>query len=127
MRAEELMIGDLVIHGFGHNGKVTAIDTNTLTVYDKGFDDGDGHCEVTFAWNEINPIPLTHEILAQNGLERICTDYYDLDVYEANDGLWRVVYSNLECSGFDESVVVSSVHELQHFLRHVGINKDIEL
>lgn len=127
MRAEELMIGDLVIHGFGHNGKVTVIDTNTLTVYDKGFDDGDGHCEVTFAWNEINPIPLTHEILAQNGLERICTDYYDLDVYEANDGLWRVVYSNLECSGFDESVVVSSVHELQHFLRHVGINKDIEL
>ena len=127
MRAEELMIGDLVIHGFGHNGKVTAIDTNTLTVYDKGFDDGDGHCEVTFAWNEINPISLTHEILAQNGLERICTDYYDLDVYEANDGLWRVVYSNLECSGFDESVVVSSVHELQHFLRHVGINKDIEL
>ncbi len=127
MRAEELMIGDLVIHGFGHNGKVTAIDTNTLTVYDKGFDDGDGHCEVTFAWNEINPIPLTHEILAQNGLERMCTDYYDLDVYEENDGLWRVVYSNLECSGFDESVVVSSVHELQHFLRHVGINKDIEL
>ena len=127
MRAEELMIGDLVIHGFGHNGKVTAIDTNTLTVYDKGFDDGDGHCEVTFAWNEINPIPLTHEILAQNGLERICTDYYDLDVYEANDGLWRVDYTSLEFSGFDESVVVSFVHELQHFLRHVGINKDIEL
>ena len=69
-------------------------------------------------------------VLVKNNLERIATDYYDLDVYEANDGLWRVVYTNLECSGFDESVVVSSVHELQHFLRHLKIDidmKEIEL
>ena len=80
--------------------------------------------------NLLFPIPITVDFLVKNNLERIATDYYDLDVYEANDGLWRVVYTNLECSGFDESVVVSSVHELQHFLRHLKIDidmKEIEL
>ena len=83
-----------------------------------------------YSFDDIRPIPITLELLVKNNLERIATDYYDLDVYEANDGLWRVVYTNLECSGFDESVVVSSVHELQHFLRHLKVDidmKEIEL
>ena len=81
------------------------------------------------ARNTLLPIVAYCSLFPSN-LERIATDYYDLDVYEANDGLWRVVYTNLECSGFDESVVVSSVHELQHFLRHLKIDidmKEIEL
>lgn len=77
--------------------------------------------------DDVKPIPITLDILEKNGLEKLYTDYYDLDVYEENDGLWRIVYHNLECSGFDESVLVSSVHELQHFLKHVGIEKDITL
>lgn len=83
-----------------------------------------------YSFDDVRPIPITLDFLVKNNLERIATDYYDLDVYEANDGLWRVVYTNLECSGFDESVVVSSVHELQHFLRHLKIDidmKEIEL
>lgn len=77
--------------------------------------------------NLLFPIPITVEFLEKHRLEQINTDYYDLDVFEAEDGLWRVVYSNLERSVFDERVQVSSVHELQHFLRHVGIDKDIEI
>lgn len=128
------MIGDLVIHGFGHNGKVTAIDTNTLTVYDKGFDDGDGHCEVTFAWNEINPIPLTPEILEQNGLKidkykggffPACfkeDEHYDVEIEMKDEEIaWSI-----NCGEYWIKRL-NYVHELQHALRLFGIKKDIEL
>ena len=37
---------------FGGIGIVTEKDDGTYTVMDKGFDLGDGQCEVSFAWNE---------------------------------------------------------------------------
>lgn len=123
MRATELMIGDWVlIHEPECKGH--RID------YISEMDEEVGADGELYSFDDVRPIPITLEFLVKNNLERIATDYYDLDVYEANDGLWRVVYTNLECSGFDESVVVSSVHELQHFLRHLKIDidmKEIEL
>ena len=118
MNTTELMIGDWV--------KIKGYDGLRITSINKRFASFDRrwHGE---RLDKIEPIPITLDFLEKNGLGKLYTDYYDLDVYEANDGLWRVVYSNLECSGFDESVLVSSVHELQHFLRHVGIDKDIEI
>ena len=120
MKPEEIMLGDYV----QVNGEVCKVIS--ISYFDIGISDSkeDFYHE---HMDNIKPIPLTPEILERNGLEQINTDYYDLDVYEANDGLWRVVYSNLECSGFDESVLVSSVHELQHFLRHLKIDKEIEI
>lgn len=47
-----LKVGDKVIHAFGGIGIVTEKDEQTYTVKDKGFDNGDGQCEVSFAWNE---------------------------------------------------------------------------
>ena len=131
MKATELMIGDWVdINGlpvqvfelaYNHNEKEMTI----------GILDPQGEIYSAFyGYDHIEPIPITVEFLEKHGFEQINADYYDLDVYEANDGLWRVVYSNLECSGFDESVLVSSVLELQHFLRHLKIDidmKEIEL
>lgn len=32
MKAEELMIGDLVMHGFGGIGKITEIDSKTVVI-----------------------------------------------------------------------------------------------
>lgn len=123
MRVEDLMVGDWVlIHEpvcKGHR-----ID------YISEMDEEVGADGELYSFDDVRPIPITLEFLVKNNLEKIMTDYYDLDVYEENDGLWRVVYTNLECSGFDESVVVSSVHELQHFLRHLKIDidmKEIEL
>lgn len=49
---EHLNIGDKVRHPFGGIGVVTDKDAMTYTVKDKGFDCGDGQCEVSFAWNE---------------------------------------------------------------------------
>lgn len=47
-----LKVGDKVRHPFGGIGVVTEKDDGTYTVKDKGFDTGDGMCEVSFAWNE---------------------------------------------------------------------------
>lgn len=127
MKATELMIGDWVSL---FQGKIDGSNCNVQICFigEYGEVGIEGCEEYTSAnCNLLFPIPITVEFLEKHGFEQINTDYYDLDVYEANDGLWRVVYSNLECSGFDESVLVSSVHELQHFLRHVGIDKDIEI
>ena len=118
MDAKDLMIGDWVLCPDNMQRQVRYLQVRPSVI---------GIGGSSYDEDEIQPIPLTPEILEQNGLEQINTDYYDLDVYEANDGLWRVVYSNLECSGFDESVLVSSVHELQHFLRLCGIDKEIEI
>lgn len=128
------MLGDWVRHGFGHEGKVTAIDSNVVTVYDKGFDDGDGHCEVTFAWNEIKPIPLTTEILEKNGFKRVPIDY-DKEMRSecyACDGIDWVIYANqfMLCRKGDWvglGIDITYVHELQHALRLTGIEKEIEL
>ncbi len=130
MNTTELMVGDWVSLFQGNpDGSSCNVQVSCIGYY--GEIDIE-HCEEYTSANcgLLFPIPITVDFLVKNNLERIATDYYDLDVYEANDGLWRVVYTNLECSGFDESVVVSSVHELQHFLRHLKIDidmKEIEL
>lgn len=52
---EKLNVGDKVRHAFGGIGIVTEKEKNGYTVRDKGFDCGDGMCEVSFAWNEGEP------------------------------------------------------------------------
>lgn len=49
---DNLKVGDRIIHAFGGIGVVTEKEENGYTVKDKGFDCGDGCCEVSFAWNE---------------------------------------------------------------------------
>lgn len=53
---ESLKVGDKVRHAFGGIGIVTEKEENGYVVNDRGFDDGEGHCEVSFAWNEGEPI-----------------------------------------------------------------------
>lgn len=53
---ENLKVGDKVRHAYGGVGIVTYKDNYIYTVKDKGFDCGDGLCEVSFAWNEGEPI-----------------------------------------------------------------------
>lgn len=127
MERKELMIGDWVSL-FQGNPDGSSCNVQVAFIGEYGEVGIEGCEEYTSAnCNLLFPIPITVDFLEKHSFEQINTDYYDLDVYEANDGLWRVVYTNLECSGFDESVVVSSVHELQHFLRHLKIDKEIDL
>ena len=136
MEPEEIMIGDLVIHGFGGIGKITEIDSKTVVIKDDGFDTGDGMNEVSFALNELTPIPLTPEILEQNGFigdKNVCkTKMRD----DSKDELWQCEYAwylkNLRIKNRTNGSVarlynIMFVHELQHALRLCGIDKEIEI
>ena len=53
-------------------------------------------------------------------------DNYDLTIREYCDGMYVVNYHSCDMAIPDEQVVVSYVHQLQHFLRHCGIDKEIK-
>lgn len=111
MKANELMIGDWVKCGSRYM-KVTQLAE-------------DMDCD------DIDPIPLTTEILEKNFEKKtfygIYDDYFDLDIREYSDGLYIVTYHSCEFNIPDQTIHLSWVHELQHFMRHCGIEKEIEL
>ena len=145
MKATELMIGDLVIHGFGSIGKITEIDSKTVVIKDDGFDTGDGMNEVSFALNELTPIPLTPEILKQNGFTGGEYKSYTGDVWYLKEEGFRKIgltMSRKESTLWGEKIKplspdsighnfavpnIKYVHELQHALRLCGINKVITI
>lgn len=148
MKAEELMIGDYIKHGFGGIGKVTELSKGIVTVYDKGLDDGEGNCEVNFAENEIQPIPLTPEILEKSDFKKDAFTNLSPDYYFDNDEYSICVNLNSTCdksksmwiekrsSRFTVSIEETRhsldkrplyVHQLQHALKLCGIEKTIEL
>jgi hypothetical protein len=136
MKAEKLMIGDLVIHGFGHIGKITEIDTKTVVIKDNGFDTGDGMNEVSFAINELTPIPLTPEILEQNGFDvsdkEVMQYHFEEDGEKYHFSL-RQMYDKdgkphgFSFNAFNVLTLIDYVHELQHALRLCGIDKEITI
>lgn len=139
MKAEELMIGDYIKHGFGGIGKVTELSKGIVTVYDKGLDDGEGNCEVNFAENEIHPIPLTTEILEKNGFvlkpdgwlwceeEGSEEQNYIFIQFRKGCDEVRIVELNFVNNVLAKFRKIQSVHELQHVLRLCGIKKEIVL
>jgi hypothetical protein len=135
MKVKELTLDDLV-YGLYPNGqryphpfRIAAVDiypTNKspriVTVGGYGFQE-----------EHLEPIPLTAEILEQNGFKKkgnrygIYDDYFDFEMHEYNDGTWLVSYHCCEMSLPDEQLLICYIHQLQHFMRHCGIEKEIEL
>ena len=80
---------------------------------------------------ELHPIPLAPEILEKNFEKKtffgLYDDYFDLDIREYSDGIYIVTYHSCEMNIPDQTVHVSWVHELQHFLNHCGIEHKIKL
>ena len=138
MKAEELMIGDYVqlngspyvIEEISKKGWVHMTDpVHNLRV----------QMSTDYILDFIEGIPLTSEILEVNGWERhplmkyndefrILDDYYELNIHEFNDGTWNVQYDCIEMGGIPMcSMNICYVHELQHLLRLLKIEKTIEL
>ena len=119
MKANELMIGDWVAFQ-GRPYQYTAEDLATMA-----------ECEKNGVPTDTSEIPLAKEILEQNGFERngtnfiIADDYYDVIIFELTDSIWTVVYHDCEMSFPDQRMHIAFVHELQHFLRACGIDKEI--
>ena len=141
MKANELMIGDWIgldcaIPHF--EDKEVRIEQGIMPCQVVKFDDyqvvvkrPDKQFQVVL-YDAISPIPLTNEILEENVFDKkihygIFDDYYDFELWEYSDGIWNTTYHNCEVSLPDEQVFISFVHELQHFLTHCGIEKEIEL
>lgn len=89
-----------------------------------------------FLIEELEPIPITVEMLEKNGFETedakdggfvLCDDFYDIFIYEWSDSIWVARYESTEMNIPFEQATMSYVHELQHFLRASGFEKEIEL
>ena len=131
MKAEELMIGDWVMnthnqkpeHVYEIRERMVMLDYNDL--YD---------------YNEIEPIPITPEILEKNGFAHCEPQGYNLYVKDKNGaGLYNILWQG-ESYNYDLEIAaytypfgefnkrnIKYVHQLQHALRLCGIEKEIIL
>jgi hypothetical protein len=144
MKTQELMIGDWVLWNT-HPMKVMMIGSRMVKLYneDNSIED-----------DEINPIPLTAEILEKNGFQRCENEWYyfkydengkvslyqgcyskynkngKILLYQVSwdvDDLYLEIASYTSLTGEFNRMGVRFVHELQHALRLCGIEKEIEL
>ena len=123
MKATELMIGAWVMNTYNRKPeqvreireRMVMLDYNDLYDYD-----------------EIEPIPLTAEILEQNGFEAernvgyVYNDWNETEViFDTFDHRLRILYRRdvvLDIEEWD-----FPVHMLQHALRLCGVDKEIKL
>lgn len=142
MKATELMVGNWVkIKGdYGKPLKITTIDDTYNSI---NYFDGDAEGELTLQLNEIEPIPITPEILEKNGFIRDPLWHHcdkDLDNYSISVQLGyanRIEYIKIAEKGKDNVIPsertklylthIKYVHQLQHALRLCGIEKEIVL
>lgn len=113
MMATELMVGDWVLDG-KKPAQITSIMCDDLFETTLSPSVG-GEC--------ISPVPLTSEILEQNGFKE-CTngdwtnDNVDFILYRRKDGIFRIQNTNM---------TLPYVSSFQHALRLCNINKEIEI
>lgn len=125
MKANELMIDDWVMY----RGKpiiVYEIDGQ----YDRINTEPDGYDSIRYIeLSNLQPIPITAEILEKNGFEKVNGEYQD--VFYCCDGLDLLIDDRLEPWCYTLYGVlelpIRYVHILQHALRLAGIDKKITL
>ena len=139
MKANELMIGDYVqvpelidkVEEYEAYCKVKQLRITDLDVVE--------FKELNY--DEIQPIPLTSEILKKIGFKEQVLDVMQLDEYKdgkliyyiywkyidkKEGGYLKIASFTYEIGGFSR-FHIKYVHELQHALRLCGIDKKIEL
>ena len=134
MRVSELQIGDYV----NYRGQVIKV----TSLYDKGGSNEVGWSNKESVWvnaDNVEPIPLTPEILEKNGFEKQWQDNYE---YFNDDENLNIIFhpksSNYTNGAYDyidiekgcltiNEMPISFVHELQHTLRLCETDKEIEL
>lgn len=142
MKANELMIGDwvCVTKNFTQKyHKIRALSNDEGAVFRGIYVNEYGVKNPSiFSPNDTEPIPLTQEILENNGFENIGDDTYQLE--EKPCWFWVDFFNHQYGCEFDTSTHeyeddehrlklygIPSVHELQHALRLCGIEKEIVL
>lgn len=119
MELTELMVGDWVFVS-GNPVKITKDDLATMLIF---LDDD----------SKLSPIPLTEDILVKNDFDRQYYDDGNSYWWAVFDGWFNINLDHKGCieGGFscvqNRDLVINSVHQLQHLLRLVGVQKEIEL
>lgn len=129
MKANELMIGDYVnvtgkegLHSVDilellpRIGKVIGLDEEIVYV---------DYINYAFSLGDVEPIPLTSEILYENlrELPEVIRWFWD-DKKSTDDEMWFIIHTNsLDHITLDANI--RYVHELQHIMRLCGIEKEI--
>ena len=144
MKAKDLMIGDwvqapcLIDNTENYNAWCQIKQLRDCDLDVVGFKE--------LSYDEIEPIPITPEILEKNGFEKVldedgteCHRYYNsaadgyikISLYNGGDGDWSIEIINYE--KFDDNEIVYNnnftflkVHQLQQAFRLCGITKEIE-
>lgn len=142
MKATDLMLGDwvCVAKNFAqkyHRVRALSNDENDVV---KGIyiNDYGVECNSIFSCNDIEPIPLTPEILEKNGFVKINTIYNGLSYqYFDKDKRNKVIVSFHEGDDITNIEIDSQLcwlnsdfsflHQLQHALKLCGVKKEIEL
>ena len=134
VNVKSLMVGDWVLH----NGTPKKVITNLAdSVALEDTDNGYGLTYERVRNEQMEPIPLTDEILAKNGFRRK-RDFMQLGNFDKPRLiLWHTEdnkilnHSKLECeihhakAGTHVHLQCEFVHELQHLLRLCKIEKDV--
>lgn len=141
MKANEFMIGDWVTGKKWRENPLKLIRINDNGKYYYGIT-SDGTQVGPFLLEEIEPIPITPDILEKNGFEER-HDYFpyvyfllkesgDSDNYSASleteydtersEEYWSCNAGNYNA---DVTIAIHYVHEMQHIFRLCGINKEI--
>ena len=85
--------------------------------------DGNWYSEAEIKY--LIPIPLTEDILVNNGFGKVNNQYFfgQVEIKELRD-CWVVIINKEDA---DVDINIHYVHQLQHLLRLVGVDKEIEL
>ena len=131
MKPEELMIGDYIRNK--HTKEIIWIfeidgDRNVIN------NEPDGYCsEKNINIDDVEPIPITPEILEKNGFLIYDDDIYLWEnvinivrLYTDDNHTW-FLYMCSDICGHIDYLAINSVHELQHALRLCKIDKEIVL
>lgn len=127
IKIDELMIGDYVLtpHGIGcvesvYNGYTQEVSCQNISLLTEGL--------ITYPISKINPFSPTSDFMAKNGFAETAELEYLLDEK-------RRIYLNLEYEvieyksedGKNKFVLCECeyVHQLQHFLKLLNIDKEI--
>ena len=130
IKIQDLSVGDWVLNE-GDKYKVMGI-----TMFGE-LDLWNSSCAFRTNMENVEPIPITPEMLEKNGLRKLtdknnthrivyCSDEISLTSYQGNERWSVVIYSE---NGLIELVrcKVSYIHQLQHAFRLAGVKEEIKL
>ena len=126
MRATELQLGDYV----NYRGQIIKV----TSLYDKGGSNEIGWSDKECVWvnaDNVEPIPLTIEILENNGWKSMKNGSGDFILTKplvGNSATVTKTINGYEMShGAFNGLSIHYIHQLQHALRLCGIEKEIVL